>query len=330
VGGGRPGISTGVGPYTYWTGLTSSRGHSGSSSQTSAAARRRQSKAAERLQEIEAVHNLEASLLSRHKEHFSPAQPVIAPKPGKVDLKAVQRRTRAQELRGVSVFRVSERRAAKKRAQAIAEREIEEQEAERVASRKSLQDDLNENWEKLNSNDPEIVIDALETAFEDNHDPAAPINCEGNRASIVILFPPQDFVPDKKPALTPTGRPTLKRRTKTEASDLYARAVASTVLATVKEALAVAPALEQISTVVVRKDARAENPEDFMAAIYAGSFTRERVRGLDWERVDPLEEIYVAPDALLTRKGSTSTLAPIDLQSEPELRSVVDQLRRSL
>jgi hypothetical protein len=323
-------VSTGVGRYTYWTGLSSSKGHSGSSSQASAAAQQRQSKAAERLEEIEAVRNLETTLLSRHKDHFSLAQPAIAPEPESVDTRAVHRRIRVQELVGISVFRVSERRAAKKRAQAVGEREIEEQEAERVARKKSLQAELNERWEKLNSNDPEIVIDALETAFDDNHDPAAPINCEGNRASIVILFPPQDFVPDKKPALTPTGKPTLKRRTKTEASDLYARAVASTVLATVKEAFAVAPGLEQISTVVARKDARAENPEDFVAAIYAGSFSRERVRGLDWERVDPLEEIFIAPDAMLMRKGSTSTMAPLDLRSEPELRSVVDQLRQSL
>lgn len=279
---------------------------------------------------MQRIRDLETALVSRHKEHFPLAQRAIAREPEAIDTRAVHRRTRAHELNEIGLFRFSERKAAKKRALAIAEKEIEEEKSEREASRERSQRELNEGWDRLNANHPEAVIDALERAFEDNQAPAAPINCEGSRASVVILFPPQDFLPEKKPELTPAGKPTLKRRSKTEASDLYSRAVASTVLATVKEAFAVAPGLEQISIVVARKDARAENPEDFMAAIYAGTFSRERVHRINWERVDPLDEIYTAPDAMLRRKGSTSTLAPLDLRSEPELRSVVDQLREAL
>jgi hypothetical protein len=282
------------------------------------------------LDEIDAVRDLETSLVSRHKEHFPSVQLAIAPEPEAVDTRAVHRRMRAQELRGVSLFRFSERRAAKKRADARAKNEIEDQQAKRAATRRRSQDALDERWAKLNANHPETVIEALEIAFDDNQDPAAPINCEGSRASIVILFPPQDFVPDRKPAVTPTGKPTLKRRNKTEIGDLYARAVASTVLATVKEAFATAPGLEQITSVVARKDSRAEDPQDFMAAIYAGTFSRGRTQAIDWERLNPLEELYVAPDAMLKRRGPTATLAPLDLRLEPELQSLIDQLKASL
>ncbi|CAN5562353.1 hypothetical protein BH20ACT23_BH20ACT23_30240 [soil metagenome] len=272
VGGGRPGISTGVGRYTYWTGLGGSKGPSKASPRTSVATHQTQLRAAERLEEIDRVRALEATIVSRHKEHFAPAQRPIAPEPEPVDTATIHRRARAQELSGVGFFRFSERRASKSRAKEIADGEIGKERAKRVARKKRLQVDLDEEWNKLNANDPETVMNTLEAAFEDNQDPAAPINCEEDSASVVILYPPQDFVPDKKPARTPTGKPILKRRNKTETSDLYARALASTTLATVKEAFAVAPGLERITIVVARKDPRAEDPEDYMAAIYAGTF----------------------------------------------------------
>ncbi len=280
--------------------------------------------------QIRRVGDLEAALVSRHKEVFPLAQRPIAPEPAPVDALAILRRARAQELSKVSFFRLTERKAAKKRAEEIAKRETEEEQANRASSKMRFQEELDDVWNSLNANDPSTVIAALEAAFEDNQDPAAPIDCEGNRASVVILYPPQDFLPDKKPALTPTGRPTLKVRNKTETSDLYARAVASTVLATVKEAFAVAPRLEQIATIVARKDSRAEDPEDFMAAIYAGTFSRDRLRRIDWQQVDALDELYIAPDAMLKRKGSTATLAPLDLSKEPQLQSVVEQLKAAL
>lgn len=275
------------------------------------------------MEQIRRVGDLEAALVSRHKEVFPLAQRPIAPEPAPVDAQAVRRRARAQELSKVSFFRFTERKAAKKRAEEIAKREIEEEQAERTSSKIRFQKELDEVWSSLNANEPSTVIAALEAAFEDNQDPAAPIDCESNRASVVILYPPQDFLPDKKPALTPTGRTTLKDRNKTETSDLYARAVASTVVA-------VAPGLEQIATIVARKDSRAEDPEDFMAAIYAGTFSRDRLRRIDWQQVDALDELYIAPDAMLKRKGSTATLAPLDLTKEPQLQSVVEQLKAAL
>lgn len=334
LGAGRPGVSTGAGRFTYWAPVSgpkkSSRSSSGSASRTSIASYQRQLRDADKQGEIERIRDIESTLLSLHKEAFSPARRPKAPEPEPVDTNSIRRRVRKEELSSVSLFRFSERRAAKRRADEKAIRDIAEEKAKRLATTKQQQTELDREWSDFIANQPETVIAALETAFEDNQDPAAPVNCEGSRASIVILYPPQDFMPDKKPALTPTGRPTLKRRNKTETSDLYARAVASTLLATVKEGFAVAPGLEQITTLVARKDSRADHPQDYMAAIYAGTFSRDRIQRLDWEHIDALEEIYIAPDAMLKREGATATLSPLDLSEEPELKAVMEQLKDSL
>ena len=98
---------------------------------------------------------------------------------------------------------------------------------------------LDEEWERY---EPDVAIAALERAFADNEAPAAPIDCEGDRTTVVMEFQSREaIVPERKPARTPTGKPTLKKRTKTEINRLYLEALGSNVLATVKETFAVAP-----------------------------------------------------------------------------------------
>jgi gas vesicle protein len=250
----------------------SSRSSSGSASRTSIASYQRQLREADRQGGIERIRDVESALISLHKKPFPPARRPKAPEPEPVDMKSIHRRARKEELSSVSPFRFSKRRTAKRRADEKAIRDIAEEKGKRLATTKQQQVELDREWSDLIDNQPETVMAALETAFEDNQDPAAPVDSEGSRASIVILYPPQDFMPDKKPALTPTGRPTLKRRNKTETSDLYARAVASTVLATLKEDLAVAPRVEQITTIVARKESRADDPQAYWQPSMQGHF----------------------------------------------------------
>lgn len=174
------------------------------------------------------------------------------------------------------------------------------------------------------------MLQALEAAFEDNESPAAAVNAEGARVSLVMLFDTTEVIPERKPGFTPTGRPTLQKRTKSEINDLYAQALASQVLATVKEAFAVVPGIEEASLLVVRKDPRVEKASDFVSAIYAGTFSRSRLQRLNWGSLDPIEELLLVPDALLRRKGAAGEIAPLDLSNEPELRQVVDEVRRGL
>jgi hypothetical protein len=51
---------------------------------------------------------------------------------------------------------------------------------------------------------------------------------------------------------------------------------------------------------------------------------------LDRARTDPLEELLIAPGALMVRTGLTTRIRPLPLDAQPELRTVVERLRESL
>jgi len=66
------------------------------------------------------------------------------------------------------------------------------------------------------------------------------------------MVPTPIAVPDRRPTITPAGNLSLKRFTKRAASGIYIIMVCGYVLATVKEAFAVAPGLTRVRIVALR------------------------------------------------------------------------------
>lgn len=196
------------------------------------------------------------------------------------------------------------------------------EEERRETTRAAEQSELDQAWAKLQANDPVVTLPALKKAFADNGAPAAAVRCEGNRTVVVMEFgTPEVLVPERKQARTPTGKRTLKKRTKTEINGLYAEALGSNVLATVKEAFAVAPGTEVIELLVVRRETDKKNTGQ-LAAIYFGEFDRggyEEARGSR----DPGKALALAPKSMLNLKGSTAQVAPLDLSEHPELSALL-------
>ncbi|HEY2715116.1 MAG TPA: DUF4236 domain-containing protein [Solirubrobacterales bacterium] len=288
--------------------------------------------------------------------------PPVAPEPEPVDRYELMREHRKRARAGIPIWRIRDRIEAANGADAEAEvaaaseedRRLQAQRSEqvrldglwgqlsearakvaeelelavaaetdrRVAARAQEQERLDEQWRQLNANDPGITLAALEQAFADNEAPAAAIDCDGPRTTVVMQFvPPEAIVPERKPARTPTGKPTLKKRTKTEISALYLQALGSNVLATVKEAFAVAPGTEVIQMLVVRQESAKAHAGKW-AAIYVGQFDRATFAAASSAR-DPLATLTVASEAVLNLKGKTEAVAPIDLRDRPDLASVL-------
>jgi hypothetical protein len=199
----------------------------------------------------------------------------------------------------------------------------------RIADRAAEQAELDEAWQLLNANDPEITLAVLEQAFADNEAPAAPIDCEGSRTTVVMQFvAPEVIVPERKPARTPTGKPTLKKRTKTEISALYLQALGSNVLATVKEAFAVAPGTDVVQMLVVRRETDKKHTGE-LAAIYVGAFDRASYAGASGRR-NPARSLSLAGEAMLNLKGKTEAVSPIDIGGREDLVSVLVQVESGL
>jgi Protein of unknown function (DUF4236) len=207
--------------------------------------------------------------------------------------------------------------------------EVEAEKQRRAAKRSSEQKELDAEWERLEANDPMTTIAVLETAFAGNHSPAAPLDCEGDRTTVAMQFPqPDEVVPERKPAITPGGKRTLKKRTKTEANALYLEALGSNVLATVKEAFAVAPGTDVVQMLVIRRETDKKHAGEF-AAIYAGEFRRDEYANVG-KSVQPGAAIVSAPEALLNLKGVTDQISPLALSDRADLRDVLEQVGNGL
>ena len=336
VGAGRTGFSTGAGPVTYWTtgGRRRSSGRRRSTatrsrgpSKATLAALARQQREAERAEQIAELEQTERALVTVHLEDF----PVLGlpdnPPPVALTVDEVGRELVAEAVEGLGWWKVSQRRRAKAKAKVAAPAETEARNRRAVEEHAAELAEDTAYYEAVLANDPEAVLAELEDAFDDNESPAAPIDCRDGVASVVILFAGISTVPEQKPARTPSGRPTLARRTKTERNALYLEAMASTILATVREGYASAPNLQEIRIVVVR---RSESPtaSDDLETIYVGSFP-ESAKRWDWEQLRPV--VMVALDAnLLVIKGQAKEVSPIDLTDEPEVAETVAALARML
>lgn len=290
---------------------------------TSRTAYERELRAQQRASEIETtgalIESFEAAYLRVHREHFETAAAPEALTPAAPDRRALRREERRRALKGISLFAFSDRRDAKATADEHAEQRALALEADGAAERQRQQEELDAAWKRLLANDPDVVLGVLEAAFEDNEAPAAAIGCTDNSVAVVLRMPGRDaIVPDKQADLTPTGRPTVKRISKTLRNEMHATAVMSHALVTTKEAFAVAPALEAVELLAVMDDETCVQP------IYACAFTRDAFDGIDWS--ESAATISARLGGWLETKGQAAEIACLPLGNEPELLAVVDEI----
>jgi hypothetical protein len=209
------------------------------------------------------------------------------------------------------------------------ERNLAAETARRAAERAGEQAAADRDWKRLNANFPEVTLAALEQAFADNEAPAAAIDCDGDHTTVLMQFvAPEAIVPERRPGRTPTGKRTLKKRTKTEINALYLQALGSNALATVKEAFAVAPGTEVIQLMVIRRETDKRHAGE-LAAIYLGEFDRAGFAGASGAR-DPARSLSLAAEAVLNLKGQTAAVSPIDLSAREDLVEVLGVVDRGL
>src|SRR5579875_39052 len=330
VGSGRPTISTGAGPMTLWTGVSHSRRRSRPA--RSVAEHERQLRAAGRLQQLQAVQSLEAAFsehfLRVHLQEFPPAQAPVVPAPHPVDEAALRRTYEKQALEAISWFKRSERRAARERARRQAGEEAARQTEVAQAEHDREQAQAEQQWHRLLANDPETVIATLETAFEHSQMPAAPLDCAGAHATVLIRFPPVErVVPAQQATVTPTGRPTVKARAKSEINRLYAAAVLSHSLAAGREALAACPGLEEATILVVTGGEDATSPLAPICAIRVQRSTLERI---DWSSQPDAPTVALRFERLMLLKGQAAEVSPLSLVGEQAARHAVQEVAQQL
>ncbi len=317
LGGGVPAVSTGKGRFTVWRTL------SGGGQTAPTTGRRRASPKKQRAWTSVRDH-LDSLLTQHHRPVAHAVRPVVPPAPP-VQARSVRRELRRQQRRDVPWWRWTERRAAKQRADALAEAEIPRRQAARAAEHEAEQAEADRWWAALNANDPEVVTDQLEEAFAEHGLPAVPTDVVADTAHLVVsVLPVEKLIGPREPSLTAAGNLSLARMTKTRRHELFQAAVGSAVIAVAAEAFATCPGLAAVDVAVVC-------PEALGGPAVLQLIELSRVEVLPGDATVPVDstltELAAAGRATLVedRGGRIGALRPL-AEEDPDVRALLDVL----
>lgn len=280
------GLASRIGPFYAATGggrPRSRRTNASGPTVSELRAYERSTRLAAREQALVDLTALEARLVQAHKAEFPLARPVTVVA-ATVDRDAIRHEHVERGLASVPLLKPWLRDEARDEALILAETVIEARERAADVEAQAAQAQADHEWQQLMTNDPATVICALEDAFEDNDVPATALDVDGDQLSLLLTMPPATIVPERTGHRTQAGTATTRLRTKTERNDFYSMMLASQLLAAFKETLAVAPGIEALTGLVVRRSDSGAPP----AAIWAGRFTRAEIAGTDWDQVSCL------------------------------------------
>jgi hypothetical protein len=325
VGAGGTGVSTGAGPVSLYHSVGGGRGRRRATgpSRTSIAAYERQLRQAQKLEQAQELQAAFEGILNLHREDFTPTTAPVAPPPAAVDMVGIRQRHEREALQGLNVFQRSARASARQRAAEAGNREIDAETARIRREHADLQRELDEQWHRLLANDPDVVFATLTEAFEDNEAPAAVAGVHDGEVSVVVMVPDVDAVPERMPRLTEAGNVSLAKLTKSVRNSFYVQLVCGHILVTVREALAVAPAITSVRVAVIRWTSPNAYGMRSIECLLAAVFTRQALHGIQWQSADAATIVQDASAELHIRQGATSELRPLDLSNEPGLAAVL-------
>ncbi|MEH0938700.1 DUF4236 domain-containing protein [Micromonospora psammae] len=333
-GAGSTGFSSGVGPVGFYTSLGGGRrgSRSGARAATAAsyqrqlAAQQRQAAQAQRIEEARSLLHTFLHILDLHRVDFPPASRPIAPEPAAPDRVGIHRHYEQHALAGIGFFERGRRAEAKQRAAAWTEAEVQRQWANLKEQQAGWQRYFDDRWQQLCDNEPDVVLETLEEAFEDNEAPSAAVGVTGSEVSLVVLVPAVDqVVPERMPTTTQAGNLSLKKLPQRERAGYYKRFVCGQVLVTVREAFAVAPGIASARVAVLRQDGLDSYGRPRVSCLMATRFERAALAGVRWDEASATDIVNDAnSELLLDQRPRTFELLPLNLDSEPALAELVN------
>jgi hypothetical protein len=133
------------------------------------------------------------------------------------------------------------------------------------------------------------------------------------------------------PARTDAGNLTLRKLTAKQRSDLYGLFVCGQILVTVREALAVAPAVTGVRVVCLRDEGRDAYGRQSIGCIAAVLLHRDALEGIAWATADSGRIVHdAAAEQMFHRVGRSGMLGPLDLADEPDPTALVEAAASSL
>lgn len=270
------------------------------------------------------------AVMELHREPGKPAiRALVAPWEA-VDRGALAKKYGKEAVKGLRLWQRTERRQALQAARLEAEEDsrAEDERRERKQEQEQEQAELDATWEALCAHEPAVVVRVLTASFE--RTPFNVLASAAGAASATVLaeFPGIALVPDRALGTTPTGRPSLRKRSKTTRNELYADALASFTLAVARCAFNFLPGASTVSVVALRHlQSGFEHVDTSLIPIAHCELHRDDLSLLD--EAAPATAVLEHLGGALKQKGRTKEVAEIRFD-DPQLQELVDvfKLRR--
>jgi hypothetical protein len=205
--------------------------------------------------------------------------------------------------------------------------ECNELEAASQAQYVAVQQEIDELWQRLRTNDPDVLLAVLSHAFQNSGAQAAPLGVWDAEVQLALLVPDLATLPERHPTTTAAGNLSLKKFTKGEMADLYKQLVAGLVLAIAKEAFALAPSVSDVRIVALRNTPADAYGKVRPEAILAARIARPALNGVQWTTADALTILDGISSEIVTRTaGPNKAFASLDLKTEPEIAHLIHVL----
>lgn len=270
-------------------------------------------------------------LLDAAEDTFVVAGPPALEPPPPVSATEVQRELEQQAVDGIAWFRWSDRRNARRQAQKAVAEEIRRRQQQREDAHRRDVAAAAAWWDRMQAADPAVVMPALDEAMADNPLEAVTVDVTDGHASLLMIVPDEaELLGEREPATTDAGYPTTRKMSQTRRNELYLAALSANLMATAVEAAAVAPALQAVTVVAVRRGSDDDGPVAALQADLDRLFPAStRVPGAT--RAVNQEDMAAAEDLGLLRLevnpvGRTRRLASL---ADPELTALTSAATES-
>lgn len=332
VGTDRSGLDTDGRPVSYETSVDGVGAQLGSplgSARSTLAQLHMEARTTDRAKSIQRVVQAEHALTTRHLVDFPVNQQAFAPATQPFDVDRLEQSFRRQAMTDVGWFNRARRQAAGVEARTAAVAVADAQYAMAVEEAERLRSAYHAHLNALSAHHRDTVVEAVDDALAEHAPESTCVEAgtdpdSGRYVSCVVILGHPDLVPSRRVATNLTGRPALKKRSRADINDLYVASMGSAVLATVRQALAVAPAADEVRIAVVRNaPATAAAPGGGISVIFAGVFPRHEMETIHWPTIDPASELLRARGAELVRKGAARTVVPLDLDAHRRMAAVL-------
>ncbi|KKK07402.1 hypothetical protein LQ51_02270 [Micromonospora sp. HK10] len=281
---------------------------------------------AQRAEEAQQLAQAFLRILDLHRVNFPAATPPVAPEPAPPDRVSILKHYEQHALAGIGFFERTKRAQAKQRAAQWTDAEVQRRWTTLLEQQASWQRYLDRRWQQMCSNDPGVVLETLEEAFEDNEAPSAAIGVTGDEVSLVVLVPTvEQVVPERMPTTTQAGNLSLRKLSQRHRAAYYKQFVCGQVLVTLREAFAVAPAIGSARVAVLRHDGPDSYGKPRVSCLLATKIHRASLQGVRWAESDAASIVEDTSTELLRNpRARTGELLPVTLAGEPALSELIN------